>query len=280
MLIYKATSKTTNKVYIGQTTTTLQNRINHHKTASEVKNYHFYNAIKKYGFDDFEWEVLEDDIHDINLLNEREKYWINYYNSYEDGYNSTRGGEGYIRRDDEIILKLFVEGLSVQEICKITGYSRNTIYRSFQENSLTEDNNNRNKLKIQQRCGFPVLQYDLNGNFIKEWPSASSCKEIGNQSAISLVCNQLSLSAYGYLWKYKHDERNINEWVIKYKNKKSAGKPKKKIMQLDESHNLIQIFDSGADAARYFGLSDKSNICAAARNHRKCQGYYWEYVKE
>ena len=62
------------------------------------------------------------------------------------------------------------------------------------------------------------------------------------------------------------------------KNKKSSGKPKKPIKQLDENHNLINTYPSAADAAKALNLSDKSNICAAARKGRKACGFYWEYI--
>lgn len=61
-IIYKATSKTSGKIYIGQTTTSLNNRISNHKHKAlyniDLKN-HFHNAIRKYGIDDFIWEVID-----------------------------------------------------------------------------------------------------------------------------------------------------------------------------------------------------------------------------
>ena len=280
MLIYKATSKTTGKVYIGQTQSTLEERIRKHQVASENKQYHFYNAIRKYGFDDFTWEIIEDNINDVDTLNEREIYWIEYYNSYENGYNSTRGGEGRVSRDDEWILKLFIEGHNTKEICDITGYNRSTIYRCFAAHNRSKDLHDMKAQQTKIRCSFPVLQYDLNGNFIKEWPSATACNEIGQQGAISSVCRQEQYSAYGYLWKYKNDSRDISEWVIKNKNKKQGGKPKKRICQMDDDNNILHIYESGAAAAKAMGLDDKSNICAAARKNRKCKGYYWKYIEE
>lgn len=278
MLIYKATSKTSGKCYIGQTTTTLKERIDHHKRTYNIKNYHFYYAIRKYGWDDFEWEVIEDNINDANILNEREKYWIKYYDSYENGYNSTRGGDGTYRRDDELILKLFIEGKTTKEIIELTGYSRSTIYKSFNINNISEENNKRNNEQIKLRCSMPVLQYDLEGNFIKEWPSASACSQVGQQSAISNVCRQEQVTAYGYLWKYKNDDRPISEWVKRVNNKQPAGRPKRKIKQINDIGEIINIYESAAEAAKSLNLKDKSNICAAARNHKKAYGYYWEYL--
>jgi hypothetical protein len=48
--------------------------------------------MRKYGIENFHIEQIEEVAND--QLNEREKYWISYYNTYFDGYNSTLGGEG------------------------------------------------------------------------------------------------------------------------------------------------------------------------------------------
>jgi len=65
--------------------------------ASRVEDTKFYRAIRKYGENNFYIELLETTT--IDNLNEREKYWISYYNSYKNGYNSTLGGDGVIRLD-------------------------------------------------------------------------------------------------------------------------------------------------------------------------------------
>lgn len=282
MFIYKATSTTTGKVYIGQTTQTLQERINQHNSHAfgHQYNYHFHNAIRKYGAEDFTYEIIEDGIKSVEVLNKREKYWISYYNSYYDGYNSTMGGDGTVRRDDELIVKLFKDGHTTQEICEITGYNRQTIYRSYNVNELTEENNARKNEQTRERCARTVEQYSLDGEYVKTWRSATECgKELGNQSLISAVCRQEEsiLSAYGFLFKYEDDSRDISEWVARLKNKKNSGKPKKEIGQYDSDNNLICTYESASAAATALGKKDKSNICAAARKGVKAYGYYWKY---
>lgn len=100
--IYKVTSKTTNKVYIGQTIRTLEERKNEHlkrakaKSANKENKYDFYKALLELGTNDFIWEVIEECPNE--KLNEREIYQIAYYNSYLDktkGYNMTPGGQGH-----------------------------------------------------------------------------------------------------------------------------------------------------------------------------------------
>lgn len=286
MYIYKATSKTSGKVYIGQSCQSLEKRMSQHLHRA-MSNYdptnHFHNAIRKYGFPDFEFEVIEDNIVDSDTLDERERYWIEYYNSYYDGYNSTFGGESGLRRDDKIIEALFHEGYTTKEICEITGYNRGTIYDSYKTLNLTEANLERKNENIRDRCSEKVEQYTLDGEYIRTFSSATEAGEkLGNQSAISSVCRreESALSAYGYLFKYQNDPRDIQEWVDRYRNKKPSGRPKKRIKQQDKNKQTIKVFDSAADAARELGLKDKSNICAAARKGCSAYGFYWEYIIE
>jgi group I intron endonuclease len=93
-IIYKATSPS-GKVYIGQTVKTLSRRKGNHKDQSlkSYHSYHFANAIRKYGIDNFVWEQV-DTADSKEELNQKEKYWIAYYNSTNPtfGYNSQNGG--------------------------------------------------------------------------------------------------------------------------------------------------------------------------------------------
>lgn len=90
MIIYKATNTINGKYYIGKTTTTLEKRIKAHKIASSKKKWVFYNAINKYGFDSFKWEVLAE-CADIESLNNLE---IKLIEENTDGYNIAKGGTG------------------------------------------------------------------------------------------------------------------------------------------------------------------------------------------
>ena len=90
--IYKITNNINGKVYIGKTTKTVEERWKGHLKKMNYKKNKFYNALNKYGIDNFTIEEIEEC--DDDLLNEEEIYWINFYNSYENGYNSTGGGDG------------------------------------------------------------------------------------------------------------------------------------------------------------------------------------------
>lgn len=94
MIIYKATNKVNNKSYIGQTIRNLHNRkLEHIRSAIKKKsNLAFHNAIRKYGKENFEWEVLCE-CKNINELNEKEVQYIKEYNSCVNGYNMNDGGD-------------------------------------------------------------------------------------------------------------------------------------------------------------------------------------------
>jgi len=92
--IYKIGNMINNKLYIGQTTRTVEQRFQEHlshATATSLRNQHLYAAMRLYGSDKFYIEQI-DTASSQKELNEKEKYWISYYNSIEDGYNMMPGG--------------------------------------------------------------------------------------------------------------------------------------------------------------------------------------------
>lgn len=105
--IYKFLNPITNKVYIGQSID-IRSRYQAHKSNHLNPNYinynaYFYKALRKYGFENFNFEIIEEC--ESSLLDEREKYWINYYNSYNNGYNMTKGGDFNPSKVPEIVQK-------------------------------------------------------------------------------------------------------------------------------------------------------------------------------
>lgn len=93
MIIYIARNKTNQKVYIGQTSYDLQKRIDEHIRISKSPKSKFHKAIKSYGFQNFDWEII-DTAKTKEDLNEKEIKYIQQYNSMENGYNMVEGGTG------------------------------------------------------------------------------------------------------------------------------------------------------------------------------------------
>ena len=100
--IYKITNKINGKSYIGQFVCIEKRFKNHINTINKVTDhcydYPLYRALRKYGINNFDFEILEECKHD--KLDEREKYWISVFDTLRDGYNQTFGGDGIFNRLD------------------------------------------------------------------------------------------------------------------------------------------------------------------------------------
>lgn len=124
------------KVYIGQTTMTVHERFMVHMKPSTAKlrrNYKLYNAVTKYGRDKFYVETLEAGI-PLELLNRKEIEYIAAYNSFYDGYNSTKGGDGRIinkvENEDEL-LSLAKSGMPADELALKFSVNKATVLRTL-----------------------------------------------------------------------------------------------------------------------------------------------------
>ena len=90
MWIYKIINIQNNKVYIGQTIRPIEQRFHRHlnDALNNILDTHLARAIRKYGKDSFIIEEI-DNAQTQDELNQKEQYWIRYYNSVKDGYNET-----------------------------------------------------------------------------------------------------------------------------------------------------------------------------------------------
>lgn len=107
MWIYKITNIQNNKVYIGQTIRPIEQRFHRHisDAMNNILDTHFARTIRKYGKDNFIIEEI-DNAENQNELNQKEQYWIKYYNSVKEGYNETDaiskcGGNTYQSKTEE-----------------------------------------------------------------------------------------------------------------------------------------------------------------------------------
>lgn len=87
--IYKITNKINGKIYIGQSND-IQRRFLEHQNAGEKSRIPLDLAIKKYGKNNFSYEIIEEC--NINELNDKETYWIKQFNTVKNGYNCNLGG--------------------------------------------------------------------------------------------------------------------------------------------------------------------------------------------
>lgn len=159
--IYIIKNTINNKVYIGQTTQTINIRFTNHKMASRTgEDTKFYRAMRKYGEDKFYPELLEKV--EVKELNNREKYWIKYYDSYYNGYNSTLGGDQPYRIDHEKVKELWDDGLCINQIADVMGHDRSAI------SILLKNVIGVSKEKIKER-GHQQLRAVTDEQVLQEW---------------------------------------------------------------------------------------------------------------
>ena len=97
--IYKITNLINNNAYIGLSTNIKarwsSHRSNGFNSNSQEYNYPLYRAFRKYGIENFAFEVLEEleEAEDLDLLCQKERYWIDFYDTFKNGYNQTAGGD-------------------------------------------------------------------------------------------------------------------------------------------------------------------------------------------
>lgn len=270
--IYKITNLINQKVYIGQTSRTIDIRWQQHLELSKTGETHLYRAMRKYGIENFSIEQVEE----TSLLNEREIFWIDYYKSFEKGYNMTLGGEGGKKIQIDKIISLWNQGLNLSDISLKTGHAIRHISNALQTEGITkEEIFNRGQETACAKRSVPVYKFDLNGNFINSYCSAKEAGRDNNLSASHILncCNGKELSCGGFLWSFSQQigKQNVSK-------KKQGGKiDKRPVEQRDKNNNYIQTFESLGAAAKAVNGSS-ANIFAACNGRQKtAYGFKWNY---
>jgi group I intron endonuclease len=240
--IYKITSPT-NKIYIGQSID-IDRRKNEYKRLQRCKRQtRLYNSLKKYGYENHKFEIIEECSEDKLL--ERETYWKNYYKVLEipslccrmDG----RGG----RLSEETKQKIINSNKG-----KVGNYIRNDKIK--------------NKISISN--SISIYQFSLNGEFIKKWDSITKAEYVFGKG-IKENLKQKTKSSHGYVWNYTYKFPGYN---IFHKNSKS-------IIQYDLNKKFIKEWNSIIEIEKTLGYPN-SNISSCCNNKQKtAYGFIWEF---
>lgn len=183
--IYKITNLINNKIYIGQSVN-IKTRWGNHVRASKDKNNRCYNyplycAFRRYGIENFDFEILEEVMPDN--LDEKEIYYIGKYDSYRNGYNQTSGGSSphgeeigtsiYKEKDIIKIREMYRDGKSFKEAIdkfpNINYHSLKAIWSGrewshimkeiyFDEEVKNRQKENKNKNVRGEKCATSVLK--------------------------------------------------------------------------------------------------------------------------
>lgn len=200
--IYKITNPL-GEVYIGQTRN-LRTRVRQHKCSTTKSRVN--DSFKKHGFDNHKIEVLQSFNKDccLNALNIFERYFIEKYTN--DGvtlFNIAKGGSNMT---NEIRNKLKEARTGVERTSfkgNLNPYYGKT--HSDEVRSIISRNNSMNRRGTKNGRHRAILQYDLNGNILREWDTVTNAsKSLNiNRLTISSALRGDNKTAKGFIFKYK-----------------------------------------------------------------------------
>jgi hypothetical protein len=192
-------------------------------------------AIKKYGKESFKrntlWEGPEEDMYEVESLI-CETLNVQFDKMY---YNKTNNGYGM------------------------------PIGFKYTEDQISKMSINHKK---------PYFQYDLNGNFIKEWKGTEDIKTFLNinPSDISSCCKENQKTAGGFIWMYSYTDKIV---VESFKHK-GFNKP---VIQYNLNGEFIKEYKSAKEAERsIININHKNNISSCCNGKQKtAYGFIWEF---
>lgn len=277
--IYLITNHINGKKYVGQTVNPIHHRWKEHIEDSyngNKSNSLLHRAIIRDGESNFGIEMIEECSNE--LLNDREKKYIQVYDTFythERGYNMTWGGEGVTKYSDDEILYLWNQGYRNCEIARLLGAKDTTI--SLRIQSLVGGNAAQTRRADSRKIS--IIQYDLQGNYIKDWESASIAeKELNlSQGSISRCCNKQRTNSGNFLWKKSSDDTPVEELMLNYaKSIKCCA-----VDLIDDYGNIIKTYESGKAAELELGIARGrvSEVCNGKYGRKTANGYkfQWNY---
>lgn len=275
--IYKITNKITGKSYIGQSVN-IETRWSQHKSVSRsyetLDGNELHKDILELGVENFSFEVIEQI--SVDKLDQREIYWIQYYDTYYNGYNHTLGGNGNVRLDYKKIQELWSNGFTAKEIANILNTSSCSINIALTNLNITTAEKRERSKELIAKAYNPykrtVLKIDINTNEIIEiFDSVSAAaKAIG----INRATFREGLQKHNNIYKgYK--------WFINTVTEKTRNFSSKQVIKLDpNTKEPLEYFESASAAARAVNLAGATLICRACKNGTKSRGFYWKYKQK
>ncbi|MBC8427565.1 MAG: GIY-YIG nuclease family protein [Proteobacteria bacterium] len=286
MYCYCIHSKINNKNYIGITINEPILRFKKHISSAKCgSNLHFHQAIRKYGEFNFEIKSIDYTNQCINWeeLCEIERHWIHKLDTYNNGYNSTTGGEYCLGEQlEKEVFQYDINGnfikkfKSIKDAAKITksqptGISN--VCRGIDKSCNRfiwkykyEENPKYKNLNFKE-----VHQYSLDGNYVRSFDSITEASksikiERGN---ISSTVSGHQKSAAGFLWTFNRCNK-----IQKYNP--STNYNYSLVKQIDKiTKKVIRIFESITEAKKETKINNISTCCRGIQ--KTAGGYIWQY---
>lgn len=320
--IYKITNKINGKSYVGQSVN-IHQRWTTEKNASQNPNRHEYNyplskAFRKYGFDNFVFEIieyctLEDD------LNSKEKHWIEFYDTYFNGYNQTLGGDsakGSSYKDKEVVIGIIYDLKNTDKTHREIAEKWNVSKDMVQHINTGKHWRHNAEYPLQRRCQNPkpsvkpacdVLQQLLtekNGNLVaigkyfgvsdsavKKWIQSYNIQYEKKNSSTG-ICEKSVIATYNNCKSVPQTAAVYNtsvhyiQNILQKHSVDAIGRSVPKFVAMFSDNEKIMCFPSATQAIEYLktlGIQNPSgsHIASVCKGKRKsAYGYQWKYINK
>ena len=298
--IYSITNEINGKSYIGKTNDLVRRWKEHcyHKGNTSILE----KAFTKYGIEHFVFDIVAqipfDTIKELNdVLKQLEVYYIALYDTFNKGYNATIGGDGisYYHHTEKTKRKIsesqksrtLPEERKVQCGLAFKGHHHTKEAREAIRQALLNRSGELKKQigdKLRGKKRDPqmiargavkrrkaVLQYDVQGNFIKEFEGATFT---GYEEANIIACckNKIN-SAYGFIWRYKNSDR-IPQKIAAPTSTNIKNRP---VLQFNKFGTFIREYSNQKEAISVTGLNRSALSNCLSGSTKTCGNYIWRY---
>lgn len=298
--VYVHINKINNKYYIGITSKTPEKRW---QNGYGYKGQVFYKAIEKYGWDNFEHEIIASNLTKAEAEN-FEKILIQKLDSFvgHNGYNVSIGG-GIPVFETTPIYQFDVHGNLIKEYDSIANIERELKIPSSNiiacckgdyghafgfiwkyKKDVPDLNKFKNELDISIYDIYePIYQFDMEKNFMAEYKNASEAMKRNPKwfsSSILDNCRGKYKHACGYIWRFKKDVPNILEFMnaeIDLTKNHWKGNP---VLQFDLNGNFIREFESAKYASKLYNCTQETITYACTGRTKTGVGFLWRYKKD
>lgn len=265
--IYKTTNLINGKIYVGQSTYLTEWKLINYIGSGSI----FTKAVKKYGVESFNKEIIEFVSGSQIDLDNREIFWIESTNSRDKniGYNIKFGGSR--GKQAETTKK------------KLSDIHKNSGRYNGDKNPLRLAGGHTQKTKdyIGTIKSFCVLQFSFDGELISKYKNTHSLPPPFLQVAVYRCCNGISASHANYLFLYEKDftKKLLAERLLRIRNtRKSDGTTKKSVIKLNCNFEEIDRFLSVRDCARRDNVSSRFILRTRLESGEILNGYYYRYA--
>ena len=263
----------------------------------------FYKAIQKYGWDNFNHEILLKGLTQQEA-NEKEKEYIAKYNTIENGYNILVGGFDKSANGDVLfqtkpinqysldknLIKTWDSSMDVE---RVLGFSHSCITANCRREIMTsynyiwrycEDCDDINNITLKKNYCYhskhntqqrQINQYDLDGILLRQWDSLDEASKSFNKpnTAILNCCDRRgkAKSAYGYQWRYSDDCNDISKLIYPFE---------KEIYEIDTQNNILHTFNKRKDVEDFYSTEKLRVYDVLYHKQKSTHGHIFIYADE